>query len=205
VRHVRRLSIFGVVVVLVLVVAIVGLLTMITARALPQTSGTLRVAGLEHPVSVVRDRAGIAQITADSPHDLFLAQGYVHAQERLWQMEVWRHIGAGRLSELFGRSQLATDRFIRTLDWRGSAARDLESASPESRAAREAYAAGVNAYLDAHAGSLGLSFVVAGVLSGQGAGLASYQPERWTVLDSATWQKVQAFNLVGYYSAELYR
>ena len=76
-------------------------------------------------MTVLRDAAGIAQILADSPHDLFMAQGYVHAQERMWQMEVWRHISAGRLSELFGKSQLDDDRFIRTLGWRQAAERDL--------------------------------------------------------------------------------
>lgn len=204
-RAARLLSTFGILVVLVLAVVVVGLLTMITARALPQTAGSLRVAGLEQPVTITRDLAGIVQITADTPHDLFLAQGYVHAQERLWQMEVWRRIGAGRMSELFGKSQVPLDSFIRTLDWRGAAARDLELASPRTRSALEAYAAGVNAYLDTHRGSLGLAFVVAGALSGVGSGTGGYDPEPWTVLDSATWQKVQAFQLGGNYATEIFR
>ena len=114
----------GVILVVVVVVALVGagLLTWITVRALPQTTGTVSIPGLSAPVTVVRDRNGIAHITADTPHDLFLAQGYVHAQERMWQMEVWRHISAGRLSEIFGKSQLDTDRFIRTLGWWEAAA-----------------------------------------------------------------------------------
>ena len=84
-----------------------------------------------------------------------MAQGYVHAQERLWQMEVWRHISAGRLSELFGKSTLDQDRFIRTLGWRQAAERDLEALSEEARAAVDAYTDGVNAYIDGHAGGLG--------------------------------------------------
>ena len=84
------------------------------------------------PVTVVRDCAGIIQITADNPHDLFLAQGYVHAQERMWQMEISRRIGAGRLSELFGESQVDRDRYIRTLGWRVAAERDLAAMSPET-------------------------------------------------------------------------
>ena len=67
---------------------------------MPQTTGELRVTGLDAGVSVARDAAGFAHITATTPHDLFVAQGFVHAQERMWQMEVWRHISAGRLSEL---------------------------------------------------------------------------------------------------------
>ena len=155
--------------VLVGVMAVVGLLGALTARALPQVSGTAPAPGLDAPVTVVRDLAGIAHITADSTHDLFFAQGYVHASERMWQMEVWRHISAGRLSELFGASQLDTDRFIRTLGWRVAAERDLEALSEEARLVLDAYTVGVNAWLDAHRGSLGLAYVASGTT-----------PEPWT-------------------------
>ena len=94
------------VLVLVVVGAGVGALAWFTGRALPQTSGTLTVPVLERPVTVVRDVAGIAHIRAETVHDLFMAQGFVHAQERMWQMEVWRHISAGRLAEMFGEIQL---------------------------------------------------------------------------------------------------
>jgi len=188
----------------ILAVVVGGLLVAITTRALPQTSGTIRIPGLEDDVSVFRDDAGIARIVAATPHDLFLAQGYVHAQDRLWQMEVWRHISAGRLSELFGGSQLENDRFIRALDWRGAAERDLAALSPQARAALDAYAAGVNAFLDDHRGSLGLAFVVTGLQSGKG-GPAGYDPEPWTALDSAAWQKVQSWNLGGNMDEEIFR
>ena len=191
--------------VLVLVIIVVGLLGWITARALPQTSGVVRAPDLHAPVTVIRDAAGIAHLYADDPHDLFFGQGYVHAQERLWQMEVWRHIGAGRLSELFGASSVDTDTFLRTLGWRSSAETDLAAASDDVRAALEAYAAGVNAYIDEHAGALGLAFVVTGVQGGLGGGLGGYEPEPWTPLDSMTWQKVQAWNLGGNLDAEIFR
>ena len=125
-RVVKTLVGLLVVFVVVVLVAGVGSVAYLTGRALPQTTGTLSVAGLDSAVTVVRDRAGIAHITADTSHDLFMAQGYVHAQERMWQMEVWRHISAGRLSELFGASQVATDSFIRTLGWRQAAENDLK-------------------------------------------------------------------------------
>ena len=99
-----------VIVVIVTLVGVVALVAAMTGRGLPQTSGTIRVPGLHAPASVVRDAAGIIHIRADDPHDLFLAQGYVHAQERMWQMEVWRHISSGRLSELFGEGRVETDR-----------------------------------------------------------------------------------------------
>ena len=97
-----------IVVIALVVVATAGgsLIAVLTARGLPTTHGTLAIAGLDDAVRVTRDANGIAWIEADSAHDLFLAQGYVHAQERMWQMEVWRHISAGRLSELFGPSAL---------------------------------------------------------------------------------------------------
>ena len=185
-------------VVLVVALVVVGLgiasIAWFTGRALPQTSGTLQIEGLEQPVSVVRDVAGIAHIRAATVHDLFMAQGFVHAQERMWQMEVWRHIGAGRLSELFGESQLDTDRFIRTLGWPQAAERDLAAVTPETRRILDAYAEGVNAWLDKERDSLGLAFVVTGA-----------KPEPWTPLDTLGWQKVQAWNLGSNMDEELFR
>jgi len=204
------LGIFGrllrlvVVVIIVVSLATVGLVAAITWRSMPQTTGSLHISALEGKVTVIRDKAGIVNIYADSPHDLFLAQGYVHAQERMWQMEVWRHISAGRLSELFGSSSLDTDRFIRTLDWRGSAERDLKTLSPAAHAALDAYADGVNAWLDVHRGSLSLPFVVSAMKSGKG-GIGGYDPERWTAVDSLAWQKVEAWDLGGNLDGEIFR
>jgi penicillin G amidase len=199
----RVLRIVAVVLIAVCLVT-VGLVGAITFRSLPQTTGSLHISALEGKVTVVRDKTGIANIYADSPHDLFLAQGYVHAQERMWQMEVWRHISAGRLSELFGATTLETDRFVRTLDWRGSAERDLKALSADAHAALDAYADGVNAWLDVHRGSLGLAFVVSGMKSGTG-GIGGYDPERWTALDSLAWQKVEAWDLGGNLDSEIFR
>ncbi|MFL5681474.1 MAG: penicillin acylase family protein [Chloroflexota bacterium] len=192
------------VLVLVVVLALTGLVAAITMRSLPTTSGSLHISALHAPATVIRDKYGIANIYADSPHDLFVAQGYVHAQERFWQMEVWRHISAGRLSELFGATSLDTDKFVRTLDWRGAAKRDLAALSRDARAALDDYATGVNAWLDVHRGSLGLPFVVTGVRSGTG-GVGGYDPERWTALDSLAWQKVQAWDLGGNLGTEIFR
>jgi len=185
-------------------VATTALVTLATVRGLPQTSGTIQAKGLAAPVSVVRDAAGIIQITADSPHDLVVAQGYVHAQERMWQMEISRRIGAGRLSELFGPSQVSTDTYIRTLGWRLAAQRDLDAMAPGSRALLQAYADGVNDWIDQHNGSLSMPFVVSGLLSGSG-GIGGIHLEPWTPLDSATWQKVQALSLGGNMDAEIFR
>ena len=190
---------------LVTVIVSGALLAWVTARALPQGDGSFKLAGLHAPVTVTRDVNGIAQIVAEDPHDLLMAQGYVHAQERFWQMEVWRHIGAGRLSELFGKSTLDKDRFIRTLGWRQAGQRDLDAASPATRAGLEAYAAGVNRWIDGHRGSLGLPFVLEGLMFGRGGGIGGYDPEPWTPLDSATWSKVQAWNLGDNLDREIFR
>ena len=120
-------------------------------------------------------------------------------------MEVWRHIGAGRLSELFGPTTLKEDEFIRTLGWRQAAQRDLDSASPELRADLQAYADGVNDWLAANQGQLGLPFVVEGLKAGLGGGLGGYAPEPWTPLDSATWALVQAWSLGDNFDSEIFR
>ena len=185
-------------------VATTGLITLATLRGLPQTSGTIQAKGLAAPVTVVRDAAGIIQITADSPHDLLFAQGYAHAQERMWQMEISRRIGASRLSELFGKSEISTDTYIRTLGWRIAAQRDLDAMSPATRALLQAYADGVNAWIDQHNGSLSMPFVVSGFLSGSG-GIGGFHLEPWTTLDTATWQKVQALSLGGNMDSEIFR
>jgi penicillin amidase len=205
VEHVfMRIAKTLVVVVVVAVVAFAGLLTALTANGLAQTNGQVRIPGLHAAVTVVRDAAGIPQITADDPHDLFLAQGYVHAQERMWQMEMSRRIGAGRLSELFGKSQVATDTFIRTMGWRQAAQVDLDAASPTVRDLLDSYAAGVNAWIDQHRGRLSVPFVVTGLLSGTG-GLEGIPLEPWSALDTATWQKVQSWALGDNMDAEIFR
>ena len=119
-------------------------------RTRPERSGTLRLPGLGGPVTVRYDACGIPHLYATSMRDLFVAQGWVHASERIWQMEVFRRLGAGRLAELFGKTGLEPDRLARVLGWRRAAELDLEVASAETREALDAYAAGVNAWLAAH-------------------------------------------------------
>src|SRR5690242_15148842 len=155
-----------------------------TQRGWAQTTGTIVLDGLHHPVTVTRDGAGIIQITADDRHDLFMAQGYSHAQERMWQMEVSRRIGAGRLSELFGAGQVQKDTYIRTLGWRVAAQRDLDAMSSDTKAILQAYSDGVNAWITEHDGKLSTPFVVSGLKAGIG-GIGGYSLEPWTPLDTA--------------------
>ena len=190
--------------VVVVVVGVVGLLGVVTARGLPQTTGTIHVPGLHDAVAVARDANGILQIVATDPHDLFMAQGYAHAQERMWQMEVWRHISSGRLSELFGESTLGKDKYIRTLGWTQAAQRDLEAMPEDARNALQWYADGVNAWITDQHGSFSFPFVVTALKSGLG-GVGGYTPAPWTAADSAAWGKVQAWNLGGNMDTEIFR
>ena len=194
-------KIFVVIVIPVLVVGLAGFgaATFAVRRPWPQTNGTIQVDGLQAEVTIVRDSWGIPHVYASNPHDLFLAQGYVHAQDRFWQMEFWRRAGSGRLAEILGESALDTDRFIRTLGWHRTAAQELEQLDAETRAILEAYAEGVNAYISAHRGSLGLEFTVLGLTG------ARFDPEPWTPLNTLTWAKMMAWDLGGNRTDELLR
>lgn len=198
-RTVLRILLVLLVVILILGLAGFGLGYVTVRRAWPQINGTLQVPGLRAPVTVIRDRWGIPHIYASNPHDLFFAQGYVHAQDRFWQMEFWRRLGSGRLAEILGPSALPTDRFVRTIGWHRVAAQEWEGTDPETRAALEAYAEGVNAYISTHKGRLGLEFTLLG-LTGK-----KFDPEPWTPVHSITWGKVMAWDLGGNMGMELLR
>src|SRR5262247_4733637 len=113
----------------------------------PSLSGTLALAGPSAAVSIIRDREAVPHIFAKSRSDLMFALGFTHAQDRLWQMELSRRNGQGRLSEIFGERTFGTDVFLRTLALYGHAERSLGGLPAETRKALEAYARGVNAFL----------------------------------------------------------
>lgn len=163
----------------------------------PPIRGELRLPGLQAPVTVIRDRWGVPHIYASNLHDLFMAQGFVHAQDRFWQMEFWRHIGTGRLSEMLGRTTLNQDRFIRTLGWNRAAQQDLERLGPEERGILEAYAAGVNAYLEQNRGRLPLEFTLFRLFGRR------WEIEPWQPLHTVAWAKVMAWDLGGNWDDEL--
>ncbi len=159
-------------------------------RSFPQLSGTIALAGLGDEVSVQRDVLGIPTITADNTHDLFYAQGFVHAQDRFWEMDFRRHVTSGRVSELFGKSQLATDKFLRTLGWHDIAEKEVDALDPKVRSYYEAYADGVNAYLKDHKGAeASLEYAVLGLQN------PDYEIEPWTAADSVAWLKAMAWDL----------
>ena len=183
-------------------VLVIGLVTgvVLARRPLPQTDGELDLPGLQSSVTVIRDDHGIPQLYGDSLEDLMRAQGFVHAQERFFEMDVRRHVTAGRLSELFGDTALETDEFIRTMGWRRVAEQELAMIKPETRAALEAYADGVNAYLDSRSPTeLAVEYTVLH------AGGLDYQPEPWTPVDSLAWLKAMAWDLRGNMTDEIDR
>ena len=141
--------------------------------ALPQLDGRLQVGGLSAPVTVTRDRHGVPTIEAAGLEDLFFAQGYVTAQDRLWQMDVMRRFGSGELSEILGEDTLKLDREQRILGLRAAAKKALDIAGPRDRAFFEAYARGVNAFIATHGNRLPIEFRI-----------LRYAPKPWLTEDS---------------------
>jgi len=117
---------------------------------LPPRNETITLPELAAPVTIVLDRSGVPHVEAQSTHDALLAHGYLHARDRLWQMELNRRIALGELAELFGPIAIPADRFLRRLGFRPGAERDLTRVSPAGREGLQAYTAGVNAYLARH-------------------------------------------------------
>jgi penicillin G amidase len=189
----------GTLVVLLLAGAVLG--TTAVRRSFPQTEGQIAVSGLGDDVEVLRDAWGVPRIVASDMEDLFFAQGFVHAQDRFWEMDFRRHVTAGRLSELFGADQLDTDRFVRTLGWRRVAEAEVELLDEYTLTALEAYAAGVNAWMgDKRGSALSLEHALLPV-----AGARGYRPEPWEPADSVAWLKAMAWDLRSNLESELER
>jgi penicillin G amidase len=162
-------------------------------RSLPELTGAATVSGLERPVDIVRDRDGVAHVFAANERDAQFALGYVHAQERLWQLELHRRLGAGTLSAVFGEDALESDRFFRTLGLRARARDDEPRLESFARAALRAYTDGINAFI-AEADDLPPEFVLLGI-----------RPEPFDPTDALLWLKVMAWSLGGNSARELDR
>jgi penicillin G amidase len=172
----------------------------VAQKSFPQIDGEIQLDGLNGAVDVYRDKMGIPHIYASTTHDLFFAQGYVHAQERFWQMDTWRHIGSGTLSEMFGSAQVETDSFLRTLGWKRVAEQEWKQLAPDAQEIAQAYADGVNAYLKDHNDTaVSLEYAVLGLLS------PDYKIQPWTPVNSLTWGKAMAWDLGGNMDDEIER
>jgi len=157
-------------------------------NTVPSSKGTLAIPGLSETVEVVRDREGVPHIFAKTGNDLYMALGFVHAQDRLWQMEMQRRTGQGRLSEVFGERTFGADVFLRTLDLYGHAERSLSTLPAEATKALEAYARGVNAFLTRPLGLLEPRLPPEFIL-------LRHQPEPWRPADSIVIVKLMALSL----------
>jgi penicillin G amidase len=166
-----------------LVVAIAGGRVWL-GRAAPDPARDGTIAGLAGPVEVWRDSMGVPHLWAGSEEDLFRAMGYVHAQDRLFQMEMFRRVADGRLAEMMGGELVDTDRFLRTLGMGRSAGEQEARLAPEDRAMLQAYADGVNAWIGTRRGPLPPEFVTLRV-----------RPEPWTVRNSLSIAKIMAWDL----------
>ena len=172
----------------------------VAQKSFPQIDGEIQLDGLNGPVDIYRDPMGIPHLYAATQHDLFFAQGYVHAQDRFWQMDAWRHIGSGTLSEMFGSGQVETDTFLRTLGWRITAEQEYTGLDADSKAIIDSYTEGVNAYLKDHdKTALSLEYAILGLLS------PDYKIQAWTPIHSLTWGKAMAWDLRGNMGEEIER
>lgn len=178
--------------VVLLIVAGGGFIALRTS--LPLADGKIMVPGLRGEVTIARDDAGIPTITARDDTDLAFGLGYAHAQDRLFQMELQRRYGAGRLAEIFGQAAVAVDTQMRVLGLYRAAEAAFAKLSPEVRHGIEAYCAGVNAYFATRGALLPPEFL-----------LLRFSPEPWTPADVLVWGKLMDFQLGGNYRGELVR
>lgn len=162
-----------------------------TRRALPRP-GIRRVAGLDDEVEILRDRWGVPHVYARTEHDLFFGNAVVHAEDRLWQMEINRRAALGRLSEVFGESTFEIDRFMRRIGIGRAARAEVELLDGDTRAALEAYVAGVNWAMESRPRPIELLLV-------------RHHPEPWTLVDSLAWAKLMGWGLAVNWDAELAR
>ncbi|GAB4562487.1 MAG: penicillin acylase family protein [Haliangiales bacterium] len=178
----RILWAVGIVVAALVCVAVAGWLYLRTS--VPDLERDGHIAGLAAAVEVWRDEVGVPHLWAESELDLMRAMGYVHAQDRLWQMELFRRVTQGRLAEILGPDLLQSDRFLRTVGMRRSAEADLAVLLPDERALLDAYADGVNAWQRERSGALPPEFLALGV-----------EPAPWTAADSLAIAKAMAWDL----------
>lgn len=183
-----------VIVLLLLIVVVVGAGFIYLRSSLPKVAGEITVSGPSGEIEIVRDADAIPHIYAASHADAVFGLGFVHAQDRLWQMEFQRRVGSGRLSEVIGSATLGTDKFIRTLGVKQAAESGLAALSGTARDLIDAYVAGINAYLAQRRGALPVEFLLLG-----------FEPDEFEAVDVLVWAKMMAWDLGDNWSDELLR
>lgn len=175
------------------IIAIAGFVWFLRA-SVPAKNATYELAGLKHTIEIIKDGHGIPYVKATTREDAAFAMGFLHAQDRLFQMDMMRRYASGELSEVFGKRTLKTDKFMRTLRFRARAKEDFTHFSPHVKKALEAYANGVNAYMNNKHEKPAPEFFALG-----------YDPKPWTVVDSILWQKNMALTLSHNWKHDLLR
>ena len=202
-RFIKGLLLFLLVVVVILAVVLGGGYLSLPRRALPQIDGTVQLPGLSAPVTIIRDKSGVPHIYAANVHDLFVGQGYVQAQDRLWEMALQRFGVSGRTSELSASAgNITQDKFVRTLGWRRAAQADYDILTDEEKMILQAYSDGVNTFITSHENNLPPEFAIVGLFSGKGF---NFKPEPWQPIDTLQWAKAMAWSLGGNWEVEVYR
>lgn len=181
---IKKILIGGVIVLLLALAGLLIFINIFAKKGLPDYNQTISIPGLEKKVTIYRDKYAVPHIYAENEHDLYLATGYVMAQDRMWQMDLIRRVTTGRLSEIFGEKMLKADMLFRTLDIPQKSKLVLDKASDEMMGYLNAYADGVNYYIEEHKGNFPLEFNVLG-----------YTPDKW--------EPIHTINLIGYMAWDL--
>src|SRR5690606_10882794 len=164
-------------------------------KSLPLIEGTIQIPGLQEEVVVTTDEHGVPHIYASNDHDLYMAQGYMQAQNRMFQMELSRRQASGTLSEVVGEAVVDQDKYFRTLGLRRAAEKSYDIYTDESKQVLQWFADGVNAYIDeaTESNSLPIEFLLMGS-----------KPSEWTPIDSLTIGKFMAFDLGGHWERQAF-
>jgi penicillin amidase len=194
VRRLRRILVWSFAGLLLFLGVVYGAGFLWLRTSLPQVDGEIFLAGIDAPVTIARNRYGLVTIRAQSDADAYFALGFVHAQDRLFQMEFMRRLGSGRMSETIGDITLETDRYMRILGFRRLAEAQLPVLSPELRDVLDHYANGVNAYLDSHPGARPPEFYA-----------ARLQSDPWQPADSLIWGRLMSMQLSDNWRSEYQR
>ncbi len=182
-------------IVVVLFVVIAGLLIFVnnfSKKGLPDYNQTISIPGLTKEVTIYRDKYAVPHIYAENEHDLYLATGYVMAQDRMWQMDLIRRVTMGRLSEIFGKKMIKADILFRTLGISQKSKMVLGKASEEMKEHLNAYAEGVNYYIEEHKGNFPLEYNILG-----------YTPDKWEPLHTLNLIGYMAWDLAGGWESEI--
>ncbi|KOP82562.1 penicillin acylase family protein [Cytobacillus solani] len=192
----KKISVWSFAILAAIIVITVISLYLYISRSLPMTKGEITIGSISSPVKVTRDDSGVPHILAKNERDLYIAQGYIQAQDRLFQMDLSRRQASGRLSEVIGEATVENDKYFRTLGLKRAAEASYDQYSDEAKEILNWFAEGVNIYMKEleENGKWPIGFKLLG-----------YQPEEWKPIDSLTIGKYMAYDLGGHWENQAFR